>query len=49
MKKNIVEFGFNLRERLPVYPDFLDKKFLNDNIYNKAIDFVDDTGYIAEN
>ena len=49
MKKNIVEFGFNLRERLPVYPDFLDRKFLNDNIYNKAIGFVDDTGYITEN
>ena len=49
MKKNIVEFGFNLRERLPVYPNFLDRKFLNDNIYNKAIGFVDDTGYIAEN
>ena len=49
MKKNISEFDFNLRERLPVYPEFLNKKFLNDNIYNKAIKFVDNTGYIKEN
>ena len=49
MQKNISEFGFHLRERLPVYPNFLNKKFLNDNIYNKAIDFIDDTGYVREN
>ena len=49
MTKDISEFGFNLRERLPVYPDFLNRKFLNEDIYNKAISFVDDSGYVAEN
>ena len=48
MKKNISEFGFALRERLPVYPEYLDKRFLTDNIYNKALKFVDETGYIKE-
>ena len=48
MKKNISEFGFTLRERLPVYPEYLDKRFLTDNIYNKALKFVDETGYIKE-
>lgn len=49
MKKNISEFGFSLRERLPVYPEYLDKKFLTDRIYNKALKFVDETGYIKDN
>tara|TARA_B100001996_G_scaffold373776_1_gene351614 strand:- start:349 stop:1608 length:1260 start_codon:yes stop_codon:yes gene_type:complete len=48
MKKNIFEFGFTLRERLPVYPEYLDKRFLTDNIYNKALQFVDETGYVKE-
>ena len=49
MEKEISEFGFHLRERLPVYPDFLNKKFLNEDIYNKAVSFVDHTGYVTEN
>lgn len=48
MKKNISEFGFHLRERLPVYPEYLDKRFLTDNIYSKALKFVDETGYVKE-
>lgn len=49
MEKEISEFGFHLRERLPVYPDFLNKKYLNEDIYNKAVSFVDHTGYVTEN
>lgn len=49
MKKTLNEFGFTLRERLPVYPAYLKSEFIEDHIYQRAIKFVDETGFVAEN
>ena len=49
VKKTLTEFGFTLRERLPVYPGYLKSEFIEDHIYQRAIKFVDETGFVAEN
>jgi len=42
----ISELG--LRERLPVYPRFIDKGFLSDTNYRKALDLIDGSGYARD-
>ena len=48
MQDTILEFGFNLRERLPVYPEYLSQNYIEKHIYEKALNFVDDTGFVRE-
>jgi FO synthase len=45
--RNIIEdTGFTLRERLPVYPEFIDGKYINDGLLNLVRDAVDEQGYV---
>ena len=41
MKTTISEFGFNLRERLPVYPEYLSSEYIENHIYERAKKFID--------
>ena len=49
MKNTISEFGFNLRERLPVYPEYLSADYIEDHILGRAKKFIDKTGFVADN
>ncbi len=45
--RNIIEdMGFTLRERLPVYPEFIEPKFINDDLLRLVRDAVDEQGYV---
>jgi FO synthase subunit 1 len=46
MQNIIEEMGFTLRERLPVYPEFIDPKFINDDLLRLIRDAVDEQGYV---
>ena len=49
MKTTISEFGFNLRERLPVYPEYLSSEYIeNHHIYERAKKFIDNSGFVTE-
>ncbi|MCI0481680.1 MAG: 7,8-didemethyl-8-hydroxy-5-deazariboflavin synthase subunit CofG, partial [Candidatus Dadabacteria bacterium] len=46
--RNIIEdMGFTLRERLPVYPEFIDPNFINDDLLRLVRDAVDEQGYVS--
>ncbi|MGQ0794106.1 MAG: 7,8-didemethyl-8-hydroxy-5-deazariboflavin synthase CofG [Deltaproteobacteria bacterium] len=49
MEKVVSELGFGLRERLPVYPEFIGEEFLSRNVLERVGDFVDDTGFVMTN
>ena len=49
MKNTISEFGFHLRERLPVYPEYLSSNYIEDHILWRAKKFIDKTGFVADN
>ena len=49
MKNTISEFGYNLRERLPVYPEYLSANYIEDHILGRAKKFIDKTGFVADN
>jgi 7,8-didemethyl-8-hydroxy-5-deazariboflavin synthase CofG subunit len=45
--RNIIEdMGFTLRERLPVYPEFIGRKYINDDLLRLVRDAVDEQGYV---
>ncbi|OGE22963.1 MAG: 7,8-didemethyl-8-hydroxy-5-deazariboflavin synthase subunit CofG [Candidatus Dadabacteria bacterium RIFCSPHIGHO2_12_FULL_53_21] len=45
--RNIIEdLGFTLRERLPVYPEFIGRKYINDDLLRLVRDAVDEQGYV---
>lgn len=46
MKSVIEEMGFTLKERLPVYPEFIDHKHINDDLLKLVRDSVDEQGYV---
>jgi FO synthase len=46
MKNVIEEMGFTLRERLPVYPEFIDRKYINDDLLELVRGAVDEQGYV---
>ncbi|MEW6144799.1 MAG: 7,8-didemethyl-8-hydroxy-5-deazariboflavin synthase CofG [Thermodesulfobacteriota bacterium] len=47
MMKNVVEeMGFTLRERLPVYPEFIDDKYIDDDLLKLVRGAVDEQGYV---
>ncbi len=48
MKTTISEFGFNLRERLPVYPEYLSSEYIENHIYERAKKFIDNSGFVTE-
>lgn len=48
MERMCEENGFSLRERLPVYPEFINEKYIDHDLLPKVYDFIDDTGFVAE-
>ena len=45
--KNVIEkMGFMLRERLPVYPKFIDAKYINEDLLALIKDSVNEQGYV---
>jgi FO synthase len=46
MKNAVEESGFTLRERLPVYPEFIDEKYINDDLLKLVRGAVDEQGYV---
>lgn len=47
MMKNVIEeTGFTLRERLPVYPEFIDGKYINGDLLKIVRNSVDEQGYV---
>ena len=40
------QYGFNLKERLPVYPEFINDDFLNKTLLDSVNRFVDISGYV---
>ncbi|MEM7009750.1 MAG: 7,8-didemethyl-8-hydroxy-5-deazariboflavin synthase CofG, partial [Thermodesulfobacteriota bacterium] len=46
MEDMVDDLGFILRERLPVYPEFIDKDYINENVLERVENFVDKDGYV---
>jgi len=46
MEDMVEELGFTLRERLPVYPEFIDDEFIDKDVLKRVVDFVDKDGYV---
>jgi 7,8-didemethyl-8-hydroxy-5-deazariboflavin synthase CofG subunit len=46
MKNVIEEMGFTLRERLPVYPEFIDAQYINEGLLTLVKDSVNEQGYV---
>ncbi len=46
MEKLVSEAGFTLRERLPVYPEFINEEFIDPGLLPKVRAFVDAEGYM---
>jgi FO synthase len=46
MKDMVEDLGFTLRERLPVYPEFIDSEFIDEGVLGRVLEFVDKDGYV---
>ena len=40
--------GFRVKERLPIYPEFIEKCYLSDKVYEIISKLVDEKGYVRE-
>jgi FO synthase subunit 1 len=47
MEKMLGELGFTLKERLPIYPEFIGDEFLSNKVLERVKGFVDSSGYVA--
>ena len=46
MQDMVEELGFTLRERLPVYPEFIEGEFIDKDVLKRVVDFIDKDGYV---
>ncbi len=46
MENEVSELGFELRERLPVYPEYINEEFINPYVLRKVQNSVDEKGYV---
>lgn len=46
MEDMVQDLGFVLRERLPVYPEFIKDEFIDEKVLRRVVDFVDKDGYV---
>ncbi len=46
MTELVHEIGFTLKERLPVYPEYIDREFIEEGLLTQVKSFVDDEGYV---
>jgi FO synthase len=49
IRKELARDGFVLKQRLPVYPEYLNKNgFLSDEVKKIALNLVNENGYVVE-
>jgi FO synthase len=46
MEDMVQDLGFVLRERLPVYPEFIKDEFIDEKVLRRVVNFVDKDGYV---
>lgn len=46
MQDMVEELGFTLRERLPVYPEFIEGEFIDKDVLKRVVDFINKDGYV---
>ncbi len=44
---NLDSLTYEKRERLPVYPKYITREYLSDNVYEKAVSVTDEEGYVV--
>jgi 7,8-didemethyl-8-hydroxy-5-deazariboflavin synthase CofG subunit len=47
IERSLCELGFTLKERLPIYPEFIGTEFLSNKVLERVKGFVDSSGYVA--
>jgi FO synthase len=47
MERTLNEIGLNLRERLPIYPEFIGEEFLSERVLDSVIKVIDNLGYVS--
>ena len=47
MEREVGAFGYELRERLPVYPEYIDEKWMDPGVLARVRERADDDGYVA--
>lgn len=48
MERALSEIGLELRERLPIYPEFIGEEFLSGKVLDSVIKVIDNSGYISQ-
>ncbi len=48
MERALSEIGLELRERLPVYPEFIGEEFLSRKVLDSVMNVIDNSGYISQ-
>lgn len=46
MEEEVSSMGFELRERLPVYPEYINDEFIDGYVLSRVKDSVDETGFV---
>ncbi|MHA1693967.1 MAG: 7,8-didemethyl-8-hydroxy-5-deazariboflavin synthase subunit CofG, partial [Candidatus Helarchaeota archaeon] len=46
LKTRTEELGYKLKQRLPIYPEFIFKKYFSDNLKDKIFNLIDENGYV---
>ncbi len=49
MQREVSALGYELRERLPVYPEYIDERWIDPYVLGKVRERVDERGYIPAN
>ena len=49
MEREVGALGYELRERLPVYPEYIDEKWIDPGVLARVRERADDDGYVALN
>jgi len=49
MEREVKTLGYELRERLPVYPEYIDENWIDPYVLEKVRQRVDETGYVPVN
>ncbi len=45
LKQTVINSNQVLKSRLPIYPNFIEKEWISQNIYEKVLDVIDENGY----
>ena len=48
MTDEVENLGFELRERLPVYPEFINEEFIDSKVLKLINNHIDETGFVPK-